>query len=186
MSFPREGAIVAAAALAADQIFKNVMLYPLRFICAEPRPANVPFLPECGLRDLAPQIVVTPFFDFVMVWNRGVSYGLFQAGGLTGTLILIGFSLVAVAALSWWLRTADRRILAWGLGLIIGGALGNVIDRAIYGAVADFFRFHAFGYDWYVFNVADAAITVGVVALLVDAFARPEAKNSDREPATRK
>src|SRR5262249_1588186 len=73
-----------------------------------------------------------------------------------------------------------------GLGLVIGGALGNVIDRAIYGAVADFFRFHAFGYDWYVFNVADAAITVGVVALLLDAFARPEAKNSDREPATPK
>jgi signal peptidase II len=186
VSFPREGAIVAAAALAADQISKNVMLYPLKFICAEPRPANVPFLPECGLRDLFPQIVVTPFLDLVMVWNRGVSYGLFQAGGLTGTIVLIVFSLVAVVALSWWLRTADRRILAWGLGLIIGGALGNVIDRAIYGAVVDFFRFHAFGYDWYVFNVADAAITVGVVALLVDAFARPEAKNSDREPATRK
>jgi signal peptidase II len=100
-----------------------------------------------------------------------VSYGLFQAGGLTGTIVLSVFSLVAVAVLSWWLKSADRRLLAWGLGLVIG---------------ADFFHFHAFGYDWYVFNVADAAITVGVVALLVDAFARPEAKNSDREPATRK
>ena len=170
MTFPREGAIVAAAALAADQIFKNVMLYGLDF----------------KAKDLFARIEVTSFFDLVMVWNRGVSYGLFQAGGLTGTIILSVFSLVAVAALSWWLRSADRRLLAWGLGLVIGGALGNVIDRILYGAVADFFYFHAFGRDWYVFNVADAAITVGVVALLVDAFARPEAKNSDREPATRK
>ena len=68
-----------------------------------------------------------------------------------------------------------------GLGLIIGGALGNVIDRAIYGAVADFFHFYAFGHDWYVFNVADAAITVGVVALIVDAFVH----GKTRDPATR-
>ena len=170
MTPARQGAIVAVAALAADQIFKNVMLYGFNF----------------KVLDAFARIEVTPFFDLVMVWNRGVSYGLFQAGGLTGTIVITVFSLVAVALLSWWLSTADRRLLAWGLGLVIGGALGNVIDRVIYGAVADFFRFHAFGYDWYVFNVADAAITVGVVALLVDAFARPEAKNSDREPATRK
>jgi signal peptidase II len=69
---------------------------------------------------------------------------------------------------------------------VVGGALGNVIDRMIYGAVADFFHFHAVGRDWYVFNVADAAITVGVMALLVDAFVRPEAKTTDREPAIRK
>jgi signal peptidase II len=186
MTLARQGALVAVAAFAADQIFKNVMLYPLKFICAEPRPPTLLVQPECGLRDMFPQVQLTPFLDLVMVWNRGVSYGLFQAGGLTGTILLTVFSLAAVAALSWWLRSADRRLLAWGLGLVIGGALGNVIDRILYGAVADFFHFHAFGRDWYVFNVADAAITVGVVALLVDAFARPEAKNSDREPATRK
>ena len=170
MNLARQGAVVAAAALAADQIFKNVLLYGFEF------------------RALGPfaRIQLTPFLDLVMVWNCGVSYGLFQAGGLTGTILLTVFSLAAVAALSWWLRGADRPLLAWGLGLVIGGALGNVIDRILYGAVADFFHFHAFGRDWYVFNVADAAITVGVVALLVDAFARPEAKNSDREPATRK
>jgi len=170
MTPARQGVIVAAAALAADQIFKNVLLYGYDF------------------RALGPfaRIQLAPFMDLVMVWNRGVSYGLFQAGGLTGTIVLVAFSLVAVVALSWWLRSADRLLLGWGLGLVIGGALGNVIDRILYGAVADFFHFHAFGYDWYVFNVADAAITVGVVALLADAFARPEAKNSDREPATRK
>ena len=170
MTPPRQGVIVAAAALAADQIFKNVLLYGFEF------------------RALGPfaRIQLAPFMDLVMVWNRGVSYGLFQAGGLTGTIVLVAFSLVAVVALSWWLKSADRWLLGWGLGLVIGGALGNVIDRILYGAVADFFHFHAFGYDWYVFNVADAAITVGVMALLLDAFARPEAKNSDREPATRK
>jgi len=170
MTPSREGAIVAAAALAADQVFKNVMLYGFDF----------------RELDAFARIEITPFLDLVMVWNRGVSYGLFQANGLAGTLILTVFSFAAVAALSWWLSSADRRILAWGLGLVIGGALGNVIDRILYGAVADFFHFHAFGRDWYVFNVADAAITVGVVALLVDAFLRPEAKDSDREPAIRK
>ncbi len=178
MTPARQGVIVAAAALAADQIFKNVLLYGFEFHALCP-PLPIPMGCPAGIE-------VTPFFDLIMVWNRGVSYGLFQASGLTGTIVLIAFSLVAVAALSWWLRSADRLLLGWGLGLVIGGALGNVIDRAIYGAVADFFHFHAFGYGWYVFNVADAAITVGVVALLADAFARPEAKNSDREPATRK
>ena len=186
MTPAREGALVALAALAVDQIFKNVMLYSMKFVCAQAGPATVLFRPECNFRDTFPQIRLTPFLDLVMVWNRGISYGLFQAEGLTGTAILVVLSLVAVGALSWWLSTAQQRLLAWGLGLVIGGALGNVIDRLIYQAVADFFRFYAFGYEWYVFNVADAAITIGVVALLVDAFARPEAKSSDREPATRK
>ena len=165
-----EGFVVAAVALAADQAFKNVMLYGLHF------------------KDLgaAAHIDITPFLELVMVWNRGVSYGLFQAESVIGTIVLTVISLVAVAALSWWLKGADRRLLAFGLGLVVGGALGNVIDRLIYGAVADFFRFYAFGRDWYVFNVADAAITVGVIALLLDAFVRPESKTSDREPAIRK
>ena len=166
----QEGFIVAGCALAADQAFKNLLLYGLHF--KEQGPSA--------------HLDVTPFLDLVMVWNRGVSYGLFQAGSLTGTVVLTLFSVAAVAALSWWLKGADRRLLAIGLGLVVGGALGNVIDRMIYGAVADFFHFHAFGRDWYVFNVADAAITVGVMALLADAFVRPEAKTADREPAIRK
>ena len=133
MTYARQGAVVAVAALAADQTFKNVLLYGFDF----------------RARDVFARIEVTPFLDLVMVWNRGVSYGLFQAGGLTGTIVLTVFSLVAVAALSWWLRSADRRLLAWGLGLVIGGALGNVIDRILWGG-ADFFHFHAFGRDWYV------------------------------------
>ena len=149
---------MAVASLAADQLSKNWLLYGLDF------------------RELGPaaRIVVLPFFDMVMVWNPGISYGLFPAGSSVGAIILIVLSLVAVVALSWWLAKAERVILAVGLGLVIGGALGNVIDRAIYGAVADFFHFYAFGHDWYVFNVADAAITVGVVVLLLEAFVRPE------------
>ena len=157
----RLGWVVAATALMADQLSKNFVLYGLNF------------------RALGPQarMDVLPFFDLVMVWNRGISYGLFQVGSLAGTIFLIALSLVAVALLSWWLMKAERPILALGLGLVIGGALGNVIDRVIYGAVADFFHFYAFGYDWYVFNVADAAITVGVIVLLLDAFVSPESKS---------
>jgi signal peptidase II len=164
------GWTVAVLALIADQISKNILLYGLHF------------------RALGPEarIGVLPVFDVVMVWNRGVSYGLLQAGGALGTIVLSVFSLIAVVLLAWWLAKADRRLLGVGLGLVIGGALGNVIDRIIYGAVADFFYFHAFGRGWYVFNVADAAITVGVVALLLDAFVRPDARPSDREPVIRK
>jgi signal peptidase II len=161
MTPQRAGWMVAAAALIADQLSKNVLLYGLDFRSLGP----------------AARIGVLPFFDLVMVWNRGVSYGLFRAGNFAGTLLLIAFSLLAVAALSYWLIRCERLILGLGLGLVIGGALGNVIDRVLYGAVADFFHFYAFGHDWYVFNVADAAITVGVVVLLLDAFLRPEGKS---------
>lgn len=158
MTPQRIGWVVAALSLIADQASKNLVLYGLDFRALGP----------------AARIDLLPFFNVVMVWNRGVSYGLFQAGSLAGTLLLIGLSVAAVIGLSWWLVKADRLALGYGLGLIIGGALGNVIDRALYGAVADFFHFYGFGHDWYVFNVADAAITVGVVVLLLDAFVRPE------------
>lgn len=158
MTPQRAGAMVAVAAFVADQLSKNLLLYGLDFRALGP----------------AARIAVLPFFDMVMVWNPGVSYGLFPAGSMTGRIVLIAMSLAAVMALSWWLAKAERLILALGLGLVIGGALANVIDRAIYGAVADFFHFYAFGHDWYVFNLADAAITVGVVVLLLEAFIRPE------------
>lgn len=170
MTPQREGIAAAVLALVLDQLSKNVLLYGFHF------------------RDLGPaaRIDVTAFLDLVMVWNRGVSYGLLPADGFVATAALTIFSLAAVVGLSWWLKGAERRLLGLGLGLVIGGALGNVIDRLIYGAVADFFHFHAFGRDWYVFNVADAAITVGVVMLLLDAFVRPEEARSDREPVIRK
>jgi signal peptidase II len=158
MTPQRIGWIVAAVAFLADQASKNLLLYGLGFRALGP----------------AARIDILPFFNMVMVWNRGVSYGLFPAGSLAATVLLIVLSLAAVVGLSWWLSKAERPSLGFGLGLVIGGALGNVIDRMLYGAVADFFHFYAFGHDWYVFNVADAAITVGVVVLLLDAFIGPE------------
>lgn len=158
---PRDWGLSAAAiALALDQGSKLLLLYVLHFI-------------EMGPGDAIP---ILPFFNLVMVWNPGVSYGLFPARGLLGTAALAVFSLAAVAALTWWLWRASRRVLAIGLGLVIGGALGNLIDRLIYHRVADFFHFYVRGYDWYVFNIADCAITVGVVALLYDALLRPESE----------
>jgi signal peptidase II len=163
------GLAAAMLALALDQASKNYLLYGLDFRALGP----------------AARIEIAPFFDIIMVWNRGVSYGLFQAGSETGILILTVFSFAAVAALTWWLFQVERGFLALSIGLVIGGALGNVIDRVVYGAVADFFHFYALGHDWYVFNVADAAITVGVAMLLLDALVRRDAK-SDREPVIRK
>jgi signal peptidase II len=94
-------------------------------------------------------------------------------------VFLATFQLLAVMFLGWWLWQAHSRTLAPGLGLVIGGALGNLIDRLVYGKVADFFHFYGLGYDWYVFNVADAAITFGVIGLLYDALLKPDAPKGE-------
>jgi signal peptidase II len=152
------GLAAAAIALIADQGSKILMLYAFGFINMAPGEA----------------VDIFPFFNLVMVWNPGVSYGLFPAHGPWGTAFLAVFSLAAVGGLGYWLWNAMRPALAVGLGLVIGGALGNLVDRLIYGKVADFFHFYVLGYDWYVFNLADCAITFGVAALLYDALLRPE------------
>jgi signal peptidase II len=159
------GLLAAALALLLDQASKVLLLYSFHF------------------KEMAPgsAIPVLPFFNLVMVWNPGVSYGLFPAHGPIGTALLALFSIAAVAGLGWWLWSAHRWSLAMGLGLVIGGAVGNLIDRLVYGRVADFFHFYFRGYDWYVFNIADCAITFGVGALLYDALLRP-----DHEPIARK
>ena len=160
------GLASALLALVLDQGSKLVLLYVFHFM-------------DMGTDDRVP---VLPFFNLVMVWNPGVSYGLFPASGPWGTAVLAVFSVVAVGALGWWLWNSTRRGLAIGLGLVIGGALGNLIDRLVHGKVADFFHFYVHHYDWYVFNVADCAITVGVAALLYDALLRPEAASTDGQP----
>ncbi len=157
---PRDlGLVCAVGALALDQASKLLMLYVFGFASMGPG-QHVPIL---------------PFFDLVMVWNPGVSYGLFAAHTMLGRILLVLLAAVAIAGLTWWLWNTTRQAFAVGLGLVIGGAIGNnLIDRLIYGKVADFFHFYAFGYDWYVFNVADCAITFGVAAILYDALLRPE------------
>lgn len=111
--------------------------------------------------------VLDPWFNLTMVWNRGVSFGLFQADSLWQRLILIGVSLAIAGVLTVWLFQATRRLQATAFAMIIGGAIGNVVDRVAYGAVADFLDFSGL-YFPYVFNVADAAISVGVAVLILD------------------
>ncbi|MDH5749063.1 MAG: signal peptidase II [Rhodospirillales bacterium] len=117
------------------------------------------------------EIVITPFFNLVMVWNRGISFGLFNNGG-ANAWFLSAVALAIVVFLGIWLLKTGGRLLPGGLGLVIGGALGNVIDRVFREprAVADFLDFHWTGYHWPAFNVADAAITVGAAILVYDSL----------------
>jgi signal peptidase II len=116
------------------------------------------------------QVAVTPYLDLVMVWNRGISYGLFQQGSALGQILLAGFAVVAVIVLILWMARMTSAIGAAGAGLVMGGAVGNAIDRVVHGAVADFFSFHVGDFYWYVFNVADAAIIAGVAGLMYDSI----------------
>jgi signal peptidase II len=143
------GLIVAAIALMADQLHKLWMM-------------EIYHIAERG------RIAVTSFFDLIMVWNPGISYGLLPQDNVVGRVALMGVSLAAVGALFLWMSNAASRLAAISIGLIIGGALGNLIDRLVYGAVADFFSFHYAGYYWYVFNIADVTITAGVIGLVLD------------------
>ncbi|HFQ15610.1 MAG TPA: signal peptidase II [Rhodobacteraceae bacterium] len=145
----RLGLVLVLAAFALDRGFKYWML------------SVIGFAPHS-------KVEVTGFFDLVMVWNRGISYGLFQQDSIWGQRVLLGLTLVIIAGVLYWLSRAGNRVLAAGLGLIGGGALSNAFDRFHYGAVADFFSFHAAGFYWYVFNLADVAIVAGVALLLYD------------------
>ena len=115
-------------------------------------------------------IPVTSFFNLVLVWNRGVSFGILNQSSPWIPWVLSALAAAICIALFLWLRRAESRRLAASLGLIIGGALGNLIDRLNYGAVVDFLDVHAWGYHWPAFNVADAAITIGVGVLLIDSL----------------
>jgi signal peptidase II len=126
--------------------------------------------------DLANRGIVhlTPFLDFVLTWNTGISYGLFPQESDFGRYLLLALKAAAVIILWIWLALAESRLTALALGLIIGGAFGNAVDRVAYGAVMDFVLFHittpSFNFTWYVFNLADAAIVAGVIGLLYESF----------------
>jgi signal peptidase II len=117
---------------------------------------------------------VTPFFDLVLAWNVGISFGWFQNDGQFAQIVLMLIKAVAVIVLAIWMAWSRTLIATVALGLIIGGAIGNAIDRFAYGAVVDFALFHIqIGektFNWYVFNLADVAIVAGVAALLYDSF----------------
>lgn len=114
--------------------------------------------------------VAGPFF-LTMVWNQGVSFGLLRADQDLGRWLLVAFSVAVAIALAIWARRGDRTLMALALGLVMGGAIGNAIDRARFGAVVDFIDVSRLYFPW-VFNIADAAISVGVVLLLLDGLRR--------------
>jgi signal peptidase II len=151
----RPGVIAALAVLALDQATKLWLLFVF---------------------DIAHRgaVKVTPFFDLVLAWNVGISFGWFQNDGQLAQIALMVVKAVAVVILAIWMARSRTLIATVALGLIIGGAIGNAIDRFAYGAVVDFALFHVqIGgkpFNWYVFNLADVAIVAGVAALLYDSF----------------
>ena len=151
----RLGVVAAVLACALDQASKLYLMFGYG-------------LPQ------QPPIRLGPFFDFVFVRNKGISYGLFQTEGPLGQWVLLGIKVAAVVALAVWLTRTRDRLTAVALGLIIGGAIGNAIDRLAYGWVFDFVYFHVrtatWQFNWYVFNLADVAIVAGVAGLLYDSL----------------
>jgi signal peptidase II len=145
--------VIALLAAAVDQAVKLYLL----------------FVVDLGARGI---VTLTPFLDLVLTWNTGISYGLFRQEGPLGQWALLALKAIAVILLWIWLSRTSSRLTAASLGLIIGGAIGNAIDRFTYGAVADFVLFHlttaSFSFKWYVFNLADVAIVAGVVGLLYE------------------
>ncbi|MCQ9156236.1 signal peptidase II [Acidomonas methanolica] len=143
------GLAVLLAVLAADQASKWWILY--RFD-----------LPARG------SVVIAPFLNFTMVWNHAVTFGMFGGLGRSGPVLFCVIALLAVIALLWQMTRTPKMLVAIATGGIAGGAIGNVIDRMRFGAVVDFIHAHAFGWSWYVFNVADSAIVCGVALWLID------------------
>ena len=120
---------------------------------------------------LPPRVIpVTDFFNLVLGLNRGISFGMLDMQSPMGRCILSGLAIAITAALLVWMWRAEKRLVAGALGLIVGGAMGNVIDRVLVGAVIDFLDFHWAGFHWPAFNVADIAITSGAAALIWDSF----------------
>lgn len=151
----RAGALAAIATLILDQASKLWLLYVF---------------------DIAHRGVVrvTPFFDLVLAWNVGISFGWFQTDNQLAQVVLIGIKAIAVIVLGIWMARSSTLVATVALGLIIGGAVGNGIDRFLHGAVVDFALFHidigGKTFNWYVFNLADVAIVAGVAGLLYDSF----------------
>jgi signal peptidase II len=142
---------VALVVAIADQLTK---LWVLDFFASRPMPI----------------VEVAPFFNLVLTGNRGMSFGLFNDNAAANALIFTGLAAVIVVGLLVWLWQSRTLALRIGLGLIIGGAIGNVVDRLLRGAVVDFLDFHLGTWHWFAFNLADAAICVGVAVLLIDSL----------------
>jgi signal peptidase II len=147
----RIGGIVAASAFVVDQAHKFWMIN----------------IYDIGARG---RVTVTPFLDLVYMINPGVSYSFLEMRTLGGQLLLSTFALIVSFGIAIWMAQTPQRLTAIALGLIMGGALANALDRPLLGGVADFFSLHAYGLSWYVFNLADVAIVAGVAGLLYESL----------------
>jgi lipoprotein signal peptidase len=160
MKLPALGGAIALAVILVDQIVK----------------ARVLAHSDGSELDSTP---LGPFLDLTLRWNRGISFSLFAGDSAAGQAILLAVTLAATCLLTWWLFRTRFTLPAAGLGLIIGGAVGNAIDRLAHGAVIDYLDLHAFGRHFFVFNVADAAINVGVALLILDLLFAPRIAKSE-------
>ena len=159
----RLGFTLILGVLALDQLSKYWVINHLR-------------LPEIG------KIELSPVFDLTMVWNYGVSFGALKADAAWERWALVGLSGIIATIFAVWLTRAQRGQTILALSLVIGGAIGNMIDRIRYGAVADFFDFSAMYFPW-VFNVADSAITLGAILLALDMLLNPDEPPQSKQKA---
>jgi signal peptidase II len=177
----RFGLILAVSVFVLDQVSKVWVLEGMAFStpeCLASYLAHEPAHATCGrVPIIGPVFNERPLFSLTMVWNTGVSFGMLRAGDEIGRWLLIGLSLVIAGVFLVWLRSSTRRMQSAALGLVIGGALGNVIDRFRFGAVADFLDFYGLYFPW-VFNVADAAITIGAGLIFLDFLLNGEDKTA--------
>ena len=150
--------LIAAAVLLLDQLSKWAIL-------------EVVMPPSGG-------IALTGFFNIVLTYNTGVSFGLFQGEAACQPYFLIAVNFAVSAALLLWLRKQDGRLLGWAVGLVVGGAIGNAIDRFHQPGVVDFLDFHLAGWHWPAFNVADSAIVCGVLLIVADGLLQPGRKGN--------
>jgi signal peptidase II len=165
MKPPLLGGLVALIVVFIDQIAKIAVLSRSNQLAAESLP-------------------LTPFLDMTLRWNRGISFSVFDRDSASGQTALLTLTFAATALLAWWLCRSRSALPAAGLGLIIGGALGNATDRIVHGAVVDYLDLYAFGRHFFVFNIADAAINIGVVLLIFDLLpiSRAPDSRSDTSP----
>jgi signal peptidase II len=161
----RLGLAVGLASAAIDQASKLWLIYVFEI------QARIP-------------VRLTPFLDLVLVWNKGISYGLFQQEGALGQWILLAIKAAAIVLLWVWMARTGSRLTAVALGLITGGAVGNAIDTFVHEGVADFVLFHittqTIHFNWYVFNFADTAIVAGVAGLLYESVFGDSAAKAPR------
>jgi signal peptidase II len=174
LGMPLLGVAVAVVALVADQLSKYVIVEQVM------RPEGV-----IGTPYLTSKIIpLIPFFQLRMSWNEGISFSMFNSGESHTVAILLVVQIAVSLVLIWWLRSLESRWLQVACGLVIGGALGNVIDRAMFGAVADFLDFYVGDWHFPTFNMADSCISIGAGMWLLDAvLARPHDAAQIKDPA---